>query len=129
MATRTSIIVFVILLAYVCSTSAILSEQLDCPEDCDCHFFRINWVTDCSESNLTSMPYEGLDGNVYVLNMNGNLLKEIEPFPADIKLRTLQLSENFLTKIQKTTFAGLHYLLDIDLSSNLINYVDPEAFV
>lgn len=129
MATRTSIIVFAILLTYVCNTSAILSEQLDCPEDCDCHFFRINWVTDCSESNLTSMPYDGLDGNVYVLNMNGNLLKEIEPFPADIKLRTLQLSENFLTKIQKTTFAGLHYLLDIDLSSNLINYVDPEAFV
>ncbi|CAI6373924.1 unnamed protein product [Macrosiphum euphorbiae] len=130
MATHTSIIVlFAIILAYVCNTSAIPSEQLDCPEDCDCHFFRINWVTDCSESNFTSMPYEGLDGKVYVLNMNGNLLKEIEPFPANIKLRTLQLSENFLTKIQKTTFAGLHYLLDIDLSSNLINYVDPEAFV
>jgi len=121
--------VFATLLAYVYNTNAILSEQLDCPEDCDCHFFRINWVTDCSESNLTSMPYEGLDSNVYILTMNGNLLKEIEPFPADIKLRTLQLSENFLTKIQKTTFAGLHYLLDIDLSSNLINYVDPEAFV
>jgi len=130
MATRIFIIVFATLLAYVCNTTnAILSEQLDCPEDCDCHFFRINWVTDCSESNLTSMPYEGLDSNVYILNMNGNLLKELEPFPADIKLRTLQLSENFLTKIQKTTFAGLHYLLDIDLSSNLINYVDPEAFV
>ncbi|XP_025425654.1 carboxypeptidase N subunit 2-like [Sipha flava] len=129
MATRKSIIVFVALLSYVCNTNAILSEQLDCPEDCDCHFFRINWVTDCSESNLTSMPYDGLDSNVYILNMNGNLLKEIEPFPADIKLRTLQLSENFLTKIQKTTFAGLHYLLDIDLSSNLINYVDPEAFI
>ncbi|CAH1730956.1 leucine-rich repeat-containing protein 15-like [Aphis gossypii] len=129
MATRISIIVFVTLLTYVCNTSAILSKQLDCPEDCDCHFFRINWVTDCSESNLTSMPYEGLDSNVYILNMNGNRLKEIEPFPANIKLRTLQLSKNFLTKIQKTTFAGLHYLLDIDLSSNLINYVDPEAFV
>jgi len=129
MATRTSIIVFTILLAYVCNTSAIPSKQFDCPEDCDCHFFRINWVTDCSESNLTSIPYEGLDGNAYVLNMNGNLLKDIEPFPADIKLRTLQLSENFLTKIQKTTFAGLRYLLDIDLSFNLINYVDPKAFV
>lgn len=129
MATRLSIIVFISLLAYVCNTNAILSEQLDCPEDCDCHFFRINWVTDCSENNFTTMPYDGLDSNVYILNMNGNLLKDLDPFPADIKLRTLQLSENFLTKIQKTTFAGLHYLLDIDLSSNLINYVDPEAFV
>lgn len=129
MAARISIIVLTTLLAYVCNTNAILSEQLDCPEDCDCHYFRINWVTDCSESNLTSVPHEGLDPNVYILNMNANHLKEIEPFPADIKLRTLQLSENSLTKIQKTTFAGLHYLLDIDLSSNLINYVDPEAFV
>lgn len=129
MATRLSIIVFLTLLACVCNTNAILSEQLDCPDDCDCHYFRINWVADCSESNLTSVPHEGLDTNVYILNMNANHLKEIEPFPADIKLRTLQLSENSLTKIQKTTFAGLHYLLDIDLSSNLINYVDPEAFV
>lgn len=129
MAARISIIVFATLLAYVCNTNAILSEQLNCPEDCDCHFFRINWVTDCSESNLTSMPYEGLSNNVYILNMNGNHLKDIQPFPADLKLRTLQLSENLLTKIHKTTFAGLYSLLDIDLSSNLINYVDPEAFV
>lgn len=130
MAARISVIVFATLLvAYVCNTNAILSEPPDCPEDCDCHYLRINLVTDCSETNLTSLPYEGLDNNVYVLNMNGNLLKDIEPFPPEIKLRTLQLSENFLTKIQKTTFAGLHYLLDIDLSNNLINYVDPEAFV
>ncbi|XP_050440269.1 uncharacterized protein LOC126845587 [Adelges cooleyi] len=132
MATHKSVIIFVVtlLLAYtVYNTNAILSEQLDCPEDCDCHFFRINWVTDCSESNLTGIPHDGLDSNVYILNMNGNHLKEIEPFPADLKLRTLTLAENMLTKIHKTTFAGLHYLLDIDLSSNLINYVDPESFV
>ncbi|VVC40023.1 Leucine-rich repeat,Leucine-rich repeat domain, L domain-like,Leucine-rich repeat, typical subtype,Leucine [Cinara cedri] len=130
MATRSiSVIVLATLLACVCNVNAILSEQFDCPDDCDCHLFRINWVTDCSESNFTSMPYEGLDPNVYVLNMNGNLLKDIEPFPSEIKLRTLQLSENILTKIKKSTFAGLHYLLDIDLSNNLINYVDPEAFV
>jgi len=128
MDTRLSIIVFAILLSYVYNANAILSKQLNCPEDCECYFFRINWVTDCSESNLTSMPYEGLDRNVYTLTINGNFLKEIQPFPANIKLRTLQLSENFLTKIQKTTFAGLQYLLDIDLSSNLINYVHPEAF-
>ncbi|XP_050535112.1 toll-like receptor Tollo [Daktulosphaira vitifoliae] len=131
MATHRSIIVClaVTLLTWVIGSNALLSEQMDCPEDCDCHFFRINWVTDCSESNLTSIPHEGLDNNVYILNMNGNHLKEIEPFPADLKLRTLTLSENMLTKIHKTTFAGLHYLLDIDLSSNLINYIDPESFV
>jgi hypothetical protein len=129
MATRISIIVFVTLLAYVCNTRAFPSKQLNCPEKCHCHYSRVNWVTDCSKINLVSMPYKGLDTNVYVLHMNGNLLKEIQPFPANIKLRTLQLSENFLTKIHKTTFAGLRYLVDINLSSNLINYIDPQAFV
>lgn len=130
MATRISVtVLFATLLACVCNTNAILSEQLDCPEDCDCHFFRINWVTDCSEMNLTSMPYDGLDSNVYILTMTGNKVEEIEPFPADIKLRTLHMSDNELTSINKTTFAGLHYLLDVDLSSNKITHVDPEAFV
>lgn len=129
MAIRLFIIVSVTLLAYICNTEAIPSEQLNCPDDCNCHFFRINWVTDCSENNFESIPYEGLDNNVYVLTMNGNLIKEIEPFPMNIKLRVLQLSENFLTKIHKTTFAGLQYLLDIDLSFNLIYHIDPEAFV
>ncbi|XP_026818233.1 insulin-like growth factor-binding protein complex acid labile subunit [Rhopalosiphum maidis] len=129
MATRISIIVFITLLAYVCNTRAFPSKLLNCPEKCGCHYSRVNWVTDCSKRNLVSMPYKGLDSNVYVLYMNDNLLKEIEPFPANIKLRTLQLSENFLTKIHKTTFAGLRYLVDINLSSNLINHIDPQAFV
>lgn len=122
-------IVFATLLANVCNTNAIPSAQLKCPDDCDCYYSRINWVTDCSENNFTSMPYAGLDNNVYVFIMNGNLLKEIEPFPANIRLRTLQISENLLTKINKSTFAGLHYLLDADLSYNLINHIDPDAFV
>ncbi|XP_060843801.1 toll-like receptor Tollo [Rhopalosiphum padi] len=129
MATRISIIVLITLLAYVCNTGAFPSKQLNCPEKCHCHYSRINWVTDCSKINLVSMPYKGLDTNVYVLYLNGNFLKEIQPFPANIKLRTLQLSENFLTKIHKTMFAGLRYLVDINLSSNLINYIDPQAFV
>lgn len=129
MAIRLFILVSVTLLVYIYNIDAIPSEQLNCPDDCNCHFFRINWVTDCSENNFTSIPHEGLDNNVYILTMNGNLVKEIEPFPMNIRLRTLQLSENFLTKIQKTTFAGLRYLLDVDLSFNFINYVDPEAFV
>lgn len=128
MAIRSFIVVSVTLLAYIFNIDAVPSEQLNCPVDCNCYFFRINWVTDCSENNFTSIPYEGLDNNVYVLTMNGNLVKEIEPFPMNIRLRTLQLSENFLTKIQKTTFAGLHYLLDVDLSFNFISYIDPEAF-
>lgn len=102
--------------------------ELECPEDCDCHYFRINWVTDCSESNFTDIPYEGLSQNVYILNMNGNNVTEVQRFPEDIKLRRLQLADNFLTRLSRQSFAGLSYLLDADFSGNRITHVDPDAF-
>lgn len=104
-----------------------LVEQ-ECPEDCHCHYFRINWVTDCSESNLTAIPHEGLSQNVYVLDMNGNNVEEIKPFPADIKLRRLQIAHNRLTELESESFAGLAYLLDADFSYNSISKLDPDAF-
>jgi Leucine-rich repeat (LRR) protein len=103
-------------------------SDLECPEDCDCHYFRINWVTDCSESNLTEIPHEGLSQNVYILNMNGNNVTDVQPFPEDIKLRRLQLADNLLTELNKRSFAGLAYLLDADFSGNQITRVDPDAF-
>lgn len=102
--------------------------DLECPEDCDCHYFRINWVTDCSESNLTEIPHEGLSQNVYILNMNSNNVTEVQPFPQDIKLRRLQMADNLLTRLTRESFAGLAYLLDADFSSNRIIRVDPDAF-
>lgn len=116
-------------MCYVSHINAIPSEHFYCPRDCNCFFAEINWVTDCSESKLISIPYEELDSIAYVLNMNGNFLRDIEPFPMDVNLRTLLLSDNFLTNIHHSTFAGLQYLMDVDLSSNLISHVDPEAFV
>jgi Leucine-rich repeat (LRR) protein len=102
--------------------------DLECPEDCECHYFRINWVTDCSESNFTEIPHEGLSQNVYVLNMNSNNVTEVQRFPEDIKLRRLQLADNLLTKLSRESFAGLSYLLDADFSGNRITHVEPDAF-
>lgn len=112
----------------LCTVRAELPD-LECPDDCDCHYFRINWVTDCSECNLTSVPTveEGLSPNVYVFNLNANLMKEIAPFPPDLKIRRLQIAENQLTEIYKDTFANLLYLIDLDLSGNNITTIDPEA--
>jgi insulin-like growth factor-binding protein complex acid labile subunit len=104
-----------------------LVEQ-ECPVDCHCHYFRINWVTDCSESNLTAIPHESLSQNVYVLDVNGNNVERVAPFPKDIKLRRLQVAHNRLTELDYQSFAGLTYLLDADFSYNAISKVDPEAF-
>lgn len=74
----------------LCLAGRVLADlpDQDCPDDCDCHYFRVNWVTDCSESNLTSIPteQEGLSLNVYILNMNANNMRKLEPFPADLKV-------------------------------------------
>lgn len=112
---------------YVWSFNGELAE-LECPDDCDCHYFRVNWVTDCSDSNLTQIPYNELSPNVYVLDLNDNLISEVEPFPSDFKVRRLQLSVNLLTELKKYSFAGLHYLIDADFSYNMIRRVDVDAF-
>ncbi|CAK9809685.1 Insulin-like growth factor-binding protein complex acid labile subunit [Anthophora plagiata] len=104
-----------------------LVEQ-ECPVDCHCHYFRVNWVIDCSESNLTIIPYDELSLNVYVLDMNGNNVAQVGPFPHSIKLRRLQMAHNRLTELKHESFAGLTYLLEADFSSNAITHVDPEAF-
>lgn len=102
--------------------------ELECPDDCDCHYFRINWVTDCSDSNLTEIPYDELSPNVYVLDLNNNHITKVGPFPADIKMRRLQVADNLLTELKRESFAGLNYLIDVDFSYNTITKVDPEAF-
>ncbi|XP_011555755.2 toll-like receptor 6 [Plutella xylostella] len=103
--------------------------ELECPDECDCHYFRINWVTDCSESNLTEIPYDEISNSVYILDLNGNNITELKPFPSDIKMRRLQIANNMLTRVERQGFTGLDYLIDVDLSGNNISYVDPEAFL
>ncbi|CAG9796881.1 unnamed protein product [Diatraea saccharalis] len=105
------------------------SFELECPDECDCHYFRINWVTDCSESNLTEVPYDELSMSVYILDLNGNNITTLKTFPGDIKMRRLQIADNRLTRVDRESFKGLEYLIDVDLSGNNISYVDPEAFL
>ncbi|XP_029679732.1 chaoptin isoform X1 [Formica exsecta] len=118
-------------LLYLVVTAFALNEELleqECPVDCHCHYFRINWVTDCSDSNLTTIPYNELSDNVYILDMNDNNIANIDPFPSSIKLRRLQMAHNKLTELTYESFAGLTYLLDADFSYNAITRVDSEAF-
>ncbi|CAH3971079.1 unnamed protein product [Pieris brassicae] len=105
------------------------SFELECPDECDCHYFRINWVTDCSESNLTEVPYDELSLSVYILDLNGNNITSLKSFPSDIKMRRLQIADNRLTRVERQAFKGLEYLIDVDLSGNNISYVDPETFL
>ncbi|KAJ8986243.1 hypothetical protein NQ317_009949 [Molorchus minor] len=89
--------------------------ELECPDDCD-------------YSNLTSIPYKELSPNVYVLDLNDNLISEVEPFPPDFKVRRLQMSANLMVELKKESFNGLQYLIDVDFSYNKIRRVDIDAF-
>ncbi|KAL1492403.1 hypothetical protein ABEB36_010655 [Hypothenemus hampei] len=116
-----------ILISSCVSFNGELAEQ-ECPDECDCHYFRINWVTDCSNSNLTQIPFEDLSMNVYVLDLNDNFISEIQPFPQDIKMRRLQMAGNQMTHLKKEYFKGLTYLIDADFSGNQIRKIDGDLF-
>lgn len=118
--------IYLVITAFALNEETLLEQE--CPVDCHCHYFRINWVTDCSDSNLTTIPYNELSQNVYILDMNDNNIANVNPFPNSIKLRRLQMAHNQLTELMYESFAGLTYLLDADFSYNAITRVDPEAF-
>lgn len=119
-------VLFAINFSVILAFNGEQAEQ-ECPDDCDCHYFRINWVTDCSDSNLTEIPYDELSLNVYVLDLNDNFIADVKPFPPNIKIRRLQLANNFMTEVKKESFAGLN-LIDADFSGNRISKIDPHAF-
>ncbi|CAG9759420.1 unnamed protein product [Ceutorhynchus assimilis] len=127
------ILIFLSICLFVCLPPAghtfngELAEQ-ECPDECECHYFRINWVTDCSSSNLSEIPYEELSPNVYVLDLNDNLIADIGPFPPDIKMRRLQVANNLMVELKKESFKGLNYLIDADFSGNYIKKIDPDLF-
>ncbi|XP_020292807.1 leucine-rich repeat-containing G-protein coupled receptor 6-like [Pseudomyrmex gracilis] len=126
-ATALCLLVIYLATAFAVNEPEELQEQ-ECPEDCHCYYFRINWVTDCSDSNLTTIPYDELSLNVYILDVNDNNIAHVGPFPSAIHMRRLQMAHNLLTELKYESFAGLTYLLDADFSYNAITRVDPEAF-
>lgn len=128
MASTTVLVFYLIALGVTYSFNGD-SFELECPDECDCHYFRINWVTDCSESNLTEVPYDELSLSVYILDLNGNNITNLKTFPSDIKMRRLQIANNRLARVDRESFKGLEYLIDIDLSGNNISYIDSEAFL
>lgn len=126
-----SSLVVLLLMVLLCPTTYSFNgelAELECPDDCDCHYFRINWVTDCSDSHLTRIPYEELSLDVYIIDLNDNSLTDIEPFPANMKMRRLQVAGNQLTTLKKDMFLGLNYLIDADFSYNNISKIDPDVF-
>ncbi|KAG8227694.1 hypothetical protein J437_LFUL005395 [Ladona fulva] len=122
------IVLFVIL---VVSPLQATYPPLDCPEVCSCHYFRTNWVTECSSKGLTAVP-QGLSQSVYILDLSRNKINGQNNslrFSEGVKVRRLHLADNKIAEVAKETFVGLSYLLEVDLSGNSISKFDREAFL
>ncbi|KAK4871473.1 hypothetical protein RN001_015597 [Aquatica leii] len=61
-------------------------------------------------------------------DVNSNRITDLKPFPSDIKMRRLQLSDNLMSELKRESFASLNYLIDADFSKNKIKRVDPYTF-
>ncbi|KAG8033975.1 hypothetical protein G9C98_008456 [Cotesia typhae] len=82
-------------------------------------------------NSLELLPKERLQGMEYlrILNLTRNRLKELEEFPADLKmLQVLDLSYNHIGVVGKETFKNLVNLIELHLYGNWINAISSEAF-
>lgn len=74
----------------------------ECPAECSCHYFRINWVSDCAHRGLRGAP-SSLSPATYVLDMSGNRLSELA-LPSAVKPRRLLLANNRFTSLERVHF-------------------------
>lgn len=108
--------------------------QSSCPVECVCFYQDSKLISDCSESEFTTIPTEGLSKDTAEFVLDGNQIKHIDtslidsPVRRYTNLRSLKLSKNLLTRIHSETFEGLR-LIELDVSSNFITHIDPEAFM
>lgn len=110
--------------------SAVVLCRADelCPTMCECQVRHAQVTTDCSSSNLTSLPDE-LDPATTVLDLSDNRMTEIDysaSWPAELK--ALQLSGNLIKTINSSILDSSS-LEHLDLSDNEISAIDPEAFL
>ncbi|XP_071442016.1 insulin-like growth factor-binding protein complex acid labile subunit [Hetaerina americana] len=125
---------FIGLLLLIALLSSPISAEyppLECPKECSCHYFRINWVVDCSMRSLSSIP-SGLSESTYILDLSRNKINgksDSLNFPPGSKFRRIHLAENKLTEVTGETFAGLTHLLEVDLSGNAIEKFSRNAFL
>jgi len=128
MAISKSIIWFATLLLCALNTDVICLKPLNCPLVCKCFYKELDWTTDCSNLEFTTIPNNKLSTSTVELNMNKNRLKSMNVSSIKADLKTLRLADNLLTEVYTKMFVGLN-LIELDLSSNFIRYVDPKTFV
>ncbi len=117
-----------VFLLTVCIHSTLSNMMCPVPEPCYCIG---NDVIYCAYKRLTSLPYFLDFFDVWdQLNLSDNLLHSIPakgfttpPQHNGIKVRTLDLSRNIISKMDVDSFVGIEYLYVLDLSHNQMSNI------
>lgn len=123
------IIVFTIILAYITNTIAFFEEDRNCPQTCYCELNNGLKITNCAGKNFTSIPYKTIHRNTKILDMHMNFISDLKPFSVKSQLWKLDLSQNNITTVKKSTFIGQKKLRAVSFASNKIKYVAPDTFM
>lgn len=111
------------------TTMSAHSSVLSCPEECEC-YHDINLYT----ANCSSFPTSNENelAKIEVFNLSPMLLVPLTlkegQFVGFRKLKYLSLSNCSIYYIHKKAFYGLKHLIEIDLSFNDIQTLDPLVF-
>lgn len=102
-----------------------------CPDACKCMWVSGKRQAECTDIGLTSVP-RGLSSDIQVLDLSGTAIEQL-PKDAfqDVGLEHLQklyLRRSNLARVHRHAFRGLRLLIELDLSQNAIEKLDPDTF-
>ncbi|KAM8711462.1 hypothetical protein ACLKA7_000582 [Drosophila subpalustris] len=120
------------ILILIIGLTAGQGSAVDCPAECECDFgyqTRVN----CSHRGLVEFPTfdNGPNQNISYINLSGNRFKE---FPRQYSFLTikshLDLSDNYIDKLDEDALKGFAHLYILSLANNLItSWADINANV
>lgn len=100
------------------------------PASCRCTWSSGKRLADCNKSNMNVLPV--LSNDIQILDMSYNKLTQLHDNAFTtanlINLQKVYLKGCRITKVHELALNNLRILIEIDLSSNEIEFIDPIVF-
>lgn len=114
------------------SKAAAFPDWTDCPAVCRCKWTSGKKSALCPDAGLTSLP-ASLDPDMQVLDLSGNkipaLQSEIFKRSGLLNLQRVFLRNAGIHKIHADSFRDMRILVEIDLSDNHVEMLEPDTFL